>query len=68
MELVSNTTHTHRAHGPITILKIYREYAVFDSDRDDGSVPGGWDVRYSTGDGDTHIEPVEEFVDGLDTK
>jgi hypothetical protein len=68
MELVSNTTHTHRMHGSVTILNIYREHAVYDTERKTGSVPGGWVVRYSTESGDTRIDTVEEFINGLDAE
>jgi len=40
MELVTNTTHTHSEWGSVTIERIYREYAVFDTEQETGSVPG----------------------------
>jgi hypothetical protein len=68
MELVTNTTHTHETHGRVTIERIYREQAVYDTERKTGSVPGGWVVRYSTESGATRIGTVEEFIDGLDAE
>jgi hypothetical protein len=68
MELVTNTTHTHSEWGSVTIERICREYAVFDTEQETGSVPGGWVIRYSTQSGDTGLEPAEEFAAALDSK
>jgi hypothetical protein len=62
MELVAGATHQHSNHGTVRIETIYREYSVYDDVAGDGSIPGAWRVAYSVDEGETHIDPVEHFI------
>jgi hypothetical protein len=62
MEIVEGTTHTHPEHGGVRIESIYREFGIIETSDRTGHIPGGWYIKFETGDGNMLVEPLEEFV------
>jgi hypothetical protein len=52
----------HSTHGDVCVETIYREYSVYDDKTSDGHIPSNWYVAYSGDEGETYIDPVEDFL------